>query len=335
MSGNKYQLKDFKNMAQALEAEYKNHQDVTKLNKKLMTMCANRGISTAECQNMSPEFMHILNQIWNVKHGSKQSVINTIAKNVDTKKPLHLSSDDKKGMHIVNDMNFQHDVYTAKNKNVPTQSYGKAKPLVSEINKNYNDYHEVWNKLKAIETRYIRDYRAYYAIKNKTNYNEADKKKLSEMYNDITKNIIPEFKKLNKTLDQLIDQRNVLATKFYNIYETIPVDQRGSVTMPTTAFDVHKKAYTTGSAKPKVNVTKCVQKTWGDAVKAGFNPTFYAPCHIARQTELIKNCSSKFDWPFIAYSPNMYQPWDPSQKMADWMKTCLEIEQHERPYIGV
>ena len=31
----------------------------------------------------------------------------------------------------------------------------------------------------------------------------------------------------------------------------------------------------------------------------------------------------------------MYQPWDPSQNYSEWMKTCLKIEQHERPYIGV
>ena len=84
MSGNKYNLKDFKNMAQALESEFKNHQDATKLTKKLMTMCGNRGISTTECEQMTPEVIHILNQIWNVKHNSKQTVVNTIVKNADT-----------------------------------------------------------------------------------------------------------------------------------------------------------------------------------------------------------------------------------------------------------
>ena len=158
---------------------------------------------------------------------------------------------------------------------------------------------------------------------------------MQEMYNDITVNIIPKFKKLNATLDQLIVQRTKLIEQFYSMYENISADQRSSITMPITAFDVHKKLTSTGSQTPKVNTSKCIEKSWSDAIKIGFNPTFYAPCHIARQTEVIKHCNSKYDWPFIAYSPNMYQAWDPSQKMSDWMKTCLEIEQHERPYIGV
>jgi hypothetical protein len=337
MSGSKYNLKDFKNMAHALESEFKNHQDVTKLTKKLMSMCANRGVSTAECNTMTPEVIHILNQIWNVKHSSKQTVVNTIAKHADPTVPLHLTPDDKKGMHIVNDMNHQHDVFTAQNKQLVSQVYSKAKPLVTDINKNYNDYFEVWNKMKVMETRYIRDYRAYYAIKNKTNYTESDKKKLQDMYHEISSVIIPEFKKLNNALDQLAVHRSQLVEKFYSLYQQVPAEQRGNITLPTTAFEVQKKIshQVNANQKPKVNVTKCIQKSWKDAMTAGFNPTFYAPCHIARQNELISHCNSKFDWPYIAYSSNMYQPWDPSQNYAEWMKTCMTIEHHERPYIGV
>ena len=263
MSGNKYNLKDFKNMAHALESEFKNHQDVTKLTKKLMTMCGNRGISTTECEQMTPEVIHILNQIWNVKHNSKQTVVNTVVKNADTSKPLHLSTEEKKGIHIVNDMNHQHDVFTAQNKQLVNKVYNSAKPLVTDINKNYNDYYEIWMKMKALETKYIRDYRAYYAIKNKTNYNESDKQKMREIYKDITEHVTPEFKKLNNALDQLVMQRTQLIEKFYSLYQSLPVDQRGSITLPTTAFEVQKKIaqQVNGNQKPKVNVTKCIQKS--------------------------------------------------------------------------
>lgn len=337
MSGNKYNLKDFKNIAHALESEFKNHQDVTKLTKKLMTMCGNRGISTGECSQMTPEIIHILNQIWNVKYNSKQTIVNTIAKNSDTTKPLHLSTEEKKGIHIINDMNHQHDVFTAPNKQLVTKIYNNAKPIVTDINKNYNDYYDIWNKMKTLEIRYIRDYRAYYAIKNKTNYNDSDKQKMRQIYKDIIENVIPEFKKLNNALEQLVSQRTQLVEKFYSLYQSIPTNQRGDITLPTTAFEIQKKIshQTHGNQKPKVNVTKCIQKSWQDALKSGFNPTFYAPCHIARQHELISNCNNKFDWPYIAYTPNMYQPWDPSQNYSQWMQTCMKIEQYERPYIGV
>lgn len=337
MSGNKYNLKDFKNMAQALESEFKHHQDATKLTKKLMSMCGNRGISTTECEQMTPEIIHILDKIWNVKHNSKQTVVNTIVQKSDTSKPLHLSSEEKKGMHLVNDMNHQHDVFTAQNKQLVNKVYSSAKPLVTDINKNYNDYYEIWMKMKTLETKYIRDYRAYYAIKNKTNYTDSDKQKMREIYKDITEQVIPEFKKLNNALDQLVMQRTHLIEKFYSLYQNLSAEQRGSITLPTTAFEIQKKIahQVNGNQKPKVNVKKCIQKSWQDAMKAGFNPTFYAPCHVARQHELISNCGSKYDWPYIAYTPNMYQPWDPSQNYSQWMQTCLKIEQHERPYIGV
>lgn len=341
MSGNKYHLKDFKNMAQALESEYKNHQNVTKLNKKLMSLCANRGISTTECQNMTPEIMHILNQIWNVKHGSKQTVVNTIVHSNNTpsgnKNPLNLTTEDKKAMHIVNDMNHQHDVFTARNKKLLTQVYSKAKPLVTDINKNYNDYFEVWSKMKTLETRYIKDYKVYYSLKDKSNHTESDKKKMTDIYKDLTTHVIPEFKKLNTALDKIIAHRSHLIEQFYTLYQNIPPEEKGNITLPTTAFEVQKKIHHLQYAnqKPKVNVTQCIKKSWKDAMAEGFNPTFYAPCHISRQNELIRHCDSKHDWPYIAYSPNMYQPWEPTQNYSEWMKSCFKLEQYERPYIGV
>lgn len=343
MAGSKYTLKDYKDMSRLLESEFKRHQDVARLTTRVLEMCEGKGVSMADCTKITPETIYILNKIWGVKQASKNAVSEAIsAKNTGTTAPIRLTPDDKQSIHIVNDMNHQHDIHMAKDKKAVDKLYKQAKPLVSDISHNFTEYYTVWSKMKELEAKYIQVYKAYYAIKGKKApeaYTDSDKKTLTRLYAEATTDIIPKFTKLSEKLDQIVTARSALARQFYSLYHDLPPDQRGSVTLPTTVFEVQKKLATRMSAdsssKPSVSTSTCIQKGWQDALVAGFNPTFYAPCHIARQPELVRNCSRKFDWPYIAYSPNAYQPWDPSQDYTAWMQRCMDLEHIQRPYIGV
>lgn len=345
---NDYTLTDFKNLAKSLEKEYKNHTKVVELNQLLHSECKKRKYSLQECNKMVPEIILILEQIWGIKFSSKKNILTSIVSTVDKTKPLAISKEQETAMTTINNMNHQHDMYTATQQQSAPLSKQKieqinkqSKQLVSNINQNYNNYHNIWNKLKTIETQYVTQYKEYYSYKNKYKNDTSKippdiKTKLTSIYKYLTTTLIPEFKKLNLELDNIIVQRTKLLEQFYNLYLNLSPSERSQISIPLTAFDAYKKLHTpSGSEKPKTNVKSCIQKSWADAIKQGFNLTFYAPCNVVKQHEIVPKCSSKYDWPYIAYSPNMYQPWSPKHDIKDWMKSCIAIEHYERPYIGI
>lgn len=341
-----YTLSDFKNMAKTLEKEYKHHSNIAKLHQYLTKTCVEQGNSQNVCDtSIEPAVQLILSQIWNMKFDSKQTVLNDIANTIDKSEPIHLTKEHKQAITVINDMNHQHDEQLlstnlsdsdkTKFKNIQNQS----KQLVRDINKNYNDYYEVWVKLKALEQEYINDYNEYNNAKIEYKNGQIPipidlVKHLEDIYNRMSNVIIPGFKRLNTTLDNILIQRRTIVEQFYNLYLSMTPSQRKLFTMPLNAVDIHKKIYTQSKHdKPVTYVKDCIKKTWYDAVQEGFNISFYAPCHIRKQPEVLK-CMSTYDWPYIEYEPNVFTPWSSEHKYSEWMNSCLTVEQHSRPYIG-
>lgn len=336
-------LKDFKNLADTLEKEYKQQGTIAKLYNKLYDMCKSKGETNEECDLNAKQGQLIIAEIWKLRHSSKQNVLNAIVKDVDNTKPLQISKEQKQAIEIVNDINQQHDLYATrlegKGKQMVQQLYSQSKQLIKDVNKNYNDYYDVWTKLKDLEQSYIKNYEEYNSIKKQYEGKSVPSdviKKAEQIYNHLTTDIIPKFKELNKKLDELLKQRQEYLNTFYSMYLSLSPQEKQTISIPLTAFDIHKKIYSKiKHDKPKARINKCIQKSWIDAQKEGFNPTFFAPCHIIKQTEVIQNCSSKYDWPYIEYEPNLFAPWDSQNKYSEWINSCSAVESIRRPSIGV
>ena len=322
---------------------YKAHRNAARLNQKLLQMCVAQNISASECQyHVVPEFQIILEELWKIKYDSKKQLVDAVVDSyskTDGKKkvPFSITEGDKAAIHALNDMEAQHDQYVAETSPNPPlspkevkQLYTNSKVLVSKINKNFNNFHETWKKLRDIEKEYIKLYDTFMTL-------EQDDENKRKLYDDATTHIFPEFRKYNKILDGIIAERDKLVDDFYKPYENLSPEQRASVTIPTTAFDAFRQLLNIPGAPvtPQVSVNDCIQKSYQDAVKAGFNKTFFASCRVLKQHELLRNCPKKYSWPYISYSPNLYQPWDPSHSVTDWVRLCSKLEQWDRPYIGI
>ncbi len=342
-------VKDFKLLSETLENEFKQNGNIAKMYNKLFEICKSGGNTDQECKLNTNQAQLIISEIWKMRHSSKQNVLNAIVKDVvDTTKPLQVTLEHKEAMKISNDMNHQHDLYVASttgsnsDKKKVKQVYDKAKEFGKNINKNYNDYYNVWNQMKELEQIYIKKYDEYYGYKQ-TYQDKSDEvpldvqKQATEIYTYLNENLIPKFKKLNTKLNTLIQQRDKLLTDFYNLYQSLSVEEGQTISVPLVAFDIHKKIYSkSGSrSKPAVRVNKCIQKSWSDAMKEGFNTTLYAPCHIMKQNEVVPKCLSKYDWPYIEYEPNVFDAWDSQIVYSEWVNSCMSLENERIPYIGV
>ncbi len=346
MSTNKkltdYNLNDFKHLASTMDKIYKAHRNAARLNQRLMQMCVAQKIPVSECQyQVVPAFQIILEELWKIKYDSKTQLVDAVVDSyakTDGKKglPLSITDSDKTAMHALNDMEAQHDQFAAEtganpplSSNEVKQLYAHSKTLVSKINKNFNNFHETWKKLRDIEKEYIKLYDKFMTLEQ----GDENKRKL---YDDATTRIFPEFRKYNTILDGILTERNTLVDQFYEPYEKLSPEQRASITIPTTAFDAFRQlSNIPGATSPQVSVNECIPKSYADAVKAGFNKTFFASCRVLKQHELLRNCSKKYDYPYIAYAPNLYQPWDPSHSVRELMKSCVKLEQYDRPFIGI
>lgn len=337
-------LKEFKNLANVLEKEYRQQGNIAKLYNKLFEICKSKGESDEVCKTNSTQAQIIISEIWRLRHVSNQNIVNAVAQKFKNNEPVKVSKEQKEALNIMNDINHQHDVQASKINGTTRsvqQYYFQAKQLVKDINQNYNNYYDVWSKLKDLETEYINGYKEYNAMKqqyqdqeNNIPQNVIDK--ANKIYNHLTTKIIPQFKDANSKLEGLVQQRRKILADFYNIYLVLSSEEKQQISIPLTVFDIHRKIYSKMkyTDKPKARVDKCIEKSWLDAQKAGFNPTFFGACHILKQTDVLK-CSSKFDWPYIEYEPNIFSPWDSNVKYADWINRCSSVENIKRPYIGV
>lgn len=335
-------LKNFQALANTLEKEYKNP-GVIKLYDKLFELCRSQNTSDLECRNLVPKAQVVIQSIWDMKHKSKSKILNAMVKTIDKTQPIKLGPEQQQVVTSFNNLQHQQDIYGTKlirqDRQTIQKLYNQAKQLVNSINKNYNDYYYTWQKMKDLEEQYIRGYDKYIAYKkeyeNQINIPSKVINDSKEIYKNLTTQVIPKFKTLNANLDKNIQERYELVQKFYNIYLSLSPQELQSVSIPLTVFDIHKKMYSKMKyPKPKAHVTECIKKSWKDAVQEGFNTTFFAPCHIIKQNDVIK-CDNKYDWPYIEYEPNVFSPWNPEQKYNEWINTCIRLEGNQRPFIGI
>lgn len=286
----------------------------------------------------------ILKTAYDLKHVSKQNVINIICKTIDKTEPLYINSDAKKLMLFVNNLNYQHDAKLSKLlnlfKNKELEKFqNKSKKLVNNINKNYNNYYEIWHKMKELESSYKEGYDTYQSTKNKYKNGEIKipktvAKYITSVYDKLTQCIIPEFKKYDKILTNIEAERKELVDKFNQLYVNVNDEQFKYITLPLTGLDIYKKCFDVVKRKKAVaKVPICLDRSWDDAIEDGFNITLFSPCNVIKQTDILE-CNPLYDWPYIEYEPNLFIAWDLGQNQLEWIGRCFTNKVH-RPYIGV
>lgn len=322
-----------------LQEQYKLHSKIVKLYNKIKS-----GDTEEDVQK-------ILRDVYDLKHISKKNAIQSVCKSVDKTVPLHLDDDAKKLINTINDMNYQHDVKLDRllnlfeNKDSLAKLQNTSKKLVKNITKNYNDYHEAWSKMKELETRYKEGYTRYQTGKDKYKNGSIPVPKvvsiqLVSVHDELVNEIIPEFKKYDKILDCIEAELKELVEKFNQLYlSSVNDDQFRYITLPLTALDIYKKCFDVGvRKKPVAKIPVCIDQSWDDAVKAGFNITLFSPCNVIKQTDVV-DCKSQYDWPYIEYEPNLFTAWDLGQNQIQWIGRCFSSNRNlrkiRRPFIGL
>lgn len=323
-----------------LEEQYKLHSKIVKLYNTIKS----GGDSDDE------DVQRLLRDAYDLKHISKKNAISFICQSIDKTKPLHLDDSAKKLMYAINDMNNQHDakldkvLHLFENKGALAKFQNTSKKLVRYITKNYNDYYDGWSKMKELECRYKAGYKKYQANREKYKNGSIPVPKavavqLIALHDELTRDIIPEFKKFDKILDHIEAELKELVEKFNQLYlSSVNDDQFRYITLPITALDVYKKCYdVSGRKRPVAKIPVCIDQSWDDAVKAGFNITLFSPCNVIKQTDVV-DCKSEYDWPYIEYEPNLFTAWDLGQNQLQWISRCFcnrNIRKIRRPSIGL
>ena len=321
------QIDDF---IKILNHEYKLHSKVAKFYNDI-----EKGDSNVE---------KILKTAYELKHVSKQNVITIICKTVDKAEPLYINSDAKKLMLVVNDLNYQHDIKLSKILNLFERKelnkfQNKSKKLVKNINKNYNNYYEIWYKMKELESSYKQGYDKYQSTRDKYQNGKikipkAVAKHATAIHDNLVHSIIPDFKKYNKILTNIETEQKELVDKFNTLYLSLNDEQMQYITLPLTGLDIYKKCFdVVKRKKPVAKVPVCMDRSWNDAVKDGFNITLFSPCNVLKQTDILA-CDPEYDWPYIEYEPNLFVAWDLGQTQLEWIGRCFATRVHNRPYIG-
>lgn len=325
--------KQINDIDKQIEEEYKLHSKIIKFHNKIDRNKKDINLVKSTLKN-----------IYELKYVSKKNAIDTICKTIDRTKPIYLNKDDKKLITIINDMNYQHDIKLNEILNLYEKEelkkiQNKSKKLIKNINKNFNDYYEVWCKMIELEKAYKDGYNKYQSNKEKYKNGKIDIpknicKQLTILYNHLILDIIPEFKKLNIILENIEKERKDLVDKFNELYLSVDDEQFKYITLPITVLDIHKKCYDVIKyKKPIAKITTCIERSWDDAIEDGFNITLFSPCNIIKQTDVL-DCDKNYDWPYIEYEPNLFIPWDLGHNQLQWIGRCFSIK-NNKPFIGI